>query len=171
MRSETDGPYVELRIPLHVAESAIAALSEESIRLHGYASKMQDDPEKAQELRAQADEKHEALRSLRNAVIHCLRWGSAVRVHNHGAVSEGQGNSAASANISDRGGTAIAIIALMVACVALGMVVMLPDQQAARVEVLGEQANKAEREARVMQERWNDLKVELAKRQIPVSDH
>ena len=30
---------------------------------------------------------------------------------------------------------------------------------------------KAEREARVMQERWNDLKVELAKRGIPVSDH
>lgn len=30
---------------------------------------------------------------------------------------------------------------------------------------------KAEREARVMQERWNDLKVELARRGIPVSDH
>jgi hypothetical protein len=33
------------------------------------------------------------------------------------------------------------------------------------------EAAKAEREARVMQERWNDLKVELAKRGIPVSDH
>lgn len=30
---------------------------------------------------------------------------------------------------------------------------------------------KAEREARVMQERWNDLKVELVRRGIPVSDH
>lgn len=33
------------------------------------------------------------------------------------------------------------------------------------------ESSKAEREARVMQERWNDLKVELAKRGIPVSDH
>lgn len=33
------------------------------------------------------------------------------------------------------------------------------------------EASKAEREARVMQERWNDLKVELARRGIPVSDH
>jgi hypothetical protein len=33
------------------------------------------------------------------------------------------------------------------------------------------EAAKAEREARVMQERWNDLKVELARRGIPVSDH
>ena len=30
---------------------------------------------------------------------------------------------------------------------------------------------KAEREARVLQERWNDLKVELARRGIPTSDH
>jgi hypothetical protein len=48
---------------------------------------------------------------------------------------------------------------------------MVPAQQSARVDVLGEQAEKAEREARVMQERWNDLKVELARRGIPVSDH
>jgi phage-related minor tail protein len=48
---------------------------------------------------------------------------------------------------------------------------MLPAQQAARVEVATDAARKAEREARVMQERWNDLKVELAKRGIPVSDH
>ncbi len=33
------------------------------------------------------------------------------------------------------------------------------------------ESRKAEREARVMQERWNDLKVELARRGIPVSDH
>jgi hypothetical protein len=33
------------------------------------------------------------------------------------------------------------------------------------------ESSKAEREARVMQERWNDLKVELARRGIPVSDH
>lgn len=32
-------------------------------------------------------------------------------------------------------------------------------------------ANKAEREARVLQERWNDLKVELVRRGIPLSDH
>lgn len=40
-----------------------------------------------------------------------------------------------------------------------------------RTEATAEEARKAEREARVMQERWNDLKVELARRGIPVSDH
>ncbi len=40
-----------------------------------------------------------------------------------------------------------------------------------RTEATAEEARKAEREARVSQERWNDLKVELAKRGIPVSDH
>lgn len=40
-----------------------------------------------------------------------------------------------------------------------------------RTEATAEEARKAEREARVMQERWNDLKVELAKRGVPVSDH
>lgn len=40
-----------------------------------------------------------------------------------------------------------------------------------RTEATAEEARKAEREARVMQERWNDLKVELAKRGIAVSDH
>lgn len=33
------------------------------------------------------------------------------------------------------------------------------------------ESRKAEREARVLQERWNDLKVELVRRGIPVSDH
>jgi hypothetical protein len=55
---------------------------------------------------------------------------------------------------------------------------MLPSVYAARAEVqesriaaLNDRTEKAEREARVMQERWNDLKVELAKRGIPTSDH
>lgn len=30
---------------------------------------------------------------------------------------------------------------------------------------------KAEREARILQERWDDLKVELVRRGIPTSDH
>lgn len=30
---------------------------------------------------------------------------------------------------------------------------------------------KAEREARILQERWDDLKVELVRRGIPISDH
>jgi len=33
------------------------------------------------------------------------------------------------------------------------------------------QMQKTEMESRVTQERWNDLKVELAKRGIPTSDH
>lgn len=40
-----------------------------------------------------------------------------------------------------------------------------------RTEATADQARLAEREARVAQERWNDLKVELVKRGIPVSDH
>lgn len=40
-----------------------------------------------------------------------------------------------------------------------------------RTEAIESRAALAEREARVSQERWNDLKVELARRGIPVSDH
>lgn len=65
----------------------------------------------------------------------------------------------------------MALVALLIAALALGMVLMLPGQQAARVDMAVDRAAKAEREARVMQERWNDLKVELAKRGIPTSDH
>ena len=36
---------------------------------------------------------------------------------------------------------------------------------------LGEQVRIAEREARVASERYNDIKVELVRRGIPVSDH
>lgn len=74
-------------------------------------------------------------------------------------------------SIEDHGNKAVTIIALVIASIALGMVFMLPAQQKARIDVLSERAEKAEREARVMQERWNDLKVELARRGIPVSDH
>lgn len=41
----------------------------------------------------------------------------------------------------------------------------------ARMANVVDRDRTAEREARVMQERWNDLKVELARRRIPVSDH
>jgi hypothetical protein len=41
----------------------------------------------------------------------------------------------------------------------------------ARFEELSTKFSIVERENRVTQERWNDLKVELAKRGIPVSDH
>jgi len=41
----------------------------------------------------------------------------------------------------------------------------------ARMQNLSDRVVVAEREARVMEERWNDLKVELAKRGIPASDH
>jgi hypothetical protein len=54
---------------------------------------------------------------------------------------------------------------------AFGMSIVLPMVYEARIENLSERAQVAEREVRVMQERWNDLKVELTKRGIPVSDH
>lgn len=52
------------------------------------------------------------------------------------------------------------IILALVAGVALGLSISSIRESA-----------KSEREARVMQERWNDLKVELVRRGIPISDH
>jgi hypothetical protein len=82
------------------------------------------------------------------------------------------------ATIHDRTGLYLSIIAFGLAAMAFGAVLILPqlyaaraDGQAARIESLAERTVTAEREARVMQERWSDLKVELAKRGIPVSDH
>lgn len=48
---------------------------------------------------------------------------------------------------------------------------ILPAVYEARIENLSDRTILAERETRVMTERWNDLKVELARRGIPVSDH
>lgn len=75
------------------------------------------------------------------------------------------------ANIYDRTGLYIAIIALILAAMALGVSLMQPEVTKAKVENLQDRVQTAERESRVSQERWNDLKVELAKRGIPVSDH
>lgn len=82
------------------------------------------------------------------------------------------------ATIHDRTGLYLAIIAILFAAMAFGMSIVLPmvysertETLEARIENLSERAQLAEREARVATERWNDLKVELAKRNIPVSDH
>ena len=85
---------------------------------------------------------------------------------NTGTVAQG-----GDATIHDRTGLYLAVISLIISALSLGMVIMLPALQAARVEVLADRTEKAEREARVMQERWNDLKVELARKGIAVSDH
>lgn len=87
-----------------------------------------------------------------------------------GAITDNKG-SIAQAAIHDRTGLYLAVIALIISALALGMVIMLPGRQEAYIEMLADRAQTAEREVRVMQERWNDLKVELAKRNIPVSDH
>lgn len=71
-------------------------------------------------------------------------------------------------DISER---TISIIALVIAAIALGMAIMLPKLQEARLAEINDRAWTASQEARVSQERWNDLKVELARRGIPVSDH
>jgi hypothetical protein len=82
------------------------------------------------------------------------------------------------ATIHDRTGLYLAIIAFGISCMAIGAALILPqlytaraDAQAIQIQMLADRVQVAEREARVMQERWNDLKVELAKRGIPVSDH
>lgn len=92
--------------------------------------------------------------------------------------SHGSSHSRSSAEIHDRTGLYLAVIAFGFACMAIGAALILPqlytaraDAQAIQIRALADRTQTAEREARVMQERWNDLKVELAKRGIPVSDH
>lgn len=63
-----------------------------------------------------------------------------------------------------RGVYAVLVGGVILAALLAGMALI-------RTDATAEEARKAEREARVMQERWNDLKVELVRRGIPVSDH
>lgn len=77
----------------------------------------------------------------------------------------------ADAKIEDRTGLYLAVIAVILSALSLGMTIVNPKISDAKVENLQDRVQTAERESRVMQERWNDLKVELAKRGIPVSDH
>lgn len=112
------------------------------------------------------DNQHEPKTAAKPPVSMGPRENSPDLSGNTGAIAQG-----GSATLHDRLGVYIAILALIIATLALGMVIMLPAQQAARVDMLADRAAKAEREARVMQERWNDLKVELAKKGIPISDH
>lgn len=75
------------------------------------------------------------------------------------------------ATINDRTGLYLAVIAVILSALSLGMTLVIPKISDAKVENLQDRVITAERESRVMQERWNDLKVELAKRGIAVSDH
>ena len=84
----------------------------------------------------------------------------------------------ADAVLHDRTGLYLAIIAALFAALAFGFAIATPtiyeaktDALEARIENLRDRVQVAERESRVATERWNDLKVELAKRGIPVSDH
>jgi hypothetical protein len=63
-----------------------------------------------------------------------------------------------------RGVYAVLVGGVILASILAGMALI-------RTEATADRAALAEREARVSQERWNDLKVELARRGIPVSDH
>lgn len=63
-----------------------------------------------------------------------------------------------------RGTYAVLVAGVILAALLAGMALI-------RTEATADRAALAEREARVSQERWNDLKVELARRGIPVSDH
>lgn len=81
------------------------------------------------------------------------------------------GDNSPQATIHDRTGLYLAVIAVILAALSLGMTIVNPKISEAKVENLQDRVITAERESRVMQERWNDLKVELAKRGIPVSDH
>lgn len=92
-------------------------------------------------------------------------------VHNAPTSTIGDYSPQASATIHDRTGLYLSIIALILSALALGITIVIPKLVEAEIRNLRDRAVTAERESRVMQERWNDLKVELAKRGIPVSDH
>lgn len=81
------------------------------------------------------------------------------------------GDHSPQAVVNDRTGLYISIIALILAAIAVGVSLMQPAVTNAKVENLQDRVQTAERESRVMQERWNDLKVELARRGIATSDH
>lgn len=83
----------------------------------------------------------------------------------------GDNSPQAHAVVQDRAGLYIAIVALIISALSLGVSLMQPAVTNAKVENLQDRVQTAERESRVMQERWNDLKVELAKRGIAASDH
>lgn len=92
---------------------------------------------------------------------------------NSGPVATG-GN----AEVHDRTGLYLSIIAALFSALAFGFSIAMPavyqaktDALEARIENLRDRVQTAERESRVATERWNDLKVELAKRGIPASDH
>lgn len=73
--------------------------------------------------------------------------------------------------LHDRTGLYLAVIAFGFSALSLGAAIVIPSVYEARMQNLSDRVVTAEREARVMTERWNDLKVELVRRGIPVSDH
>lgn len=77
----------------------------------------------------------------------------------------------ADARVEDRTGLYLAVIAFGFSALSLGAAIIIPSVYEARMQNLSDRVVTAEREARVMTERWNDLKVELVRRGIPVSDH
>lgn len=77
----------------------------------------------------------------------------------------------AESTLHDRTPLYLTILAFGFSTLSLGTSLILPAIYEARIQNLAERAQLAERESRVMEERWNDLKVELTKRGIPVSDH
>lgn len=92
-------------------------------------------------------------------------------LYNEPVTKIGDNSPQANASVNDRAGLYIAIVALVIAAISLGISLMQPAVTNAKVENLQDRVQTAERESRVMQERWNDLKVELAKRGISTSDH
>ena len=59
----------------------------------------------------------------------------------------------------------------MFSAMAFGAAIIIPSVYEARMQNLSDRVQVAEREMRVAQERYNDIKVELTRRGIPVSDH
>ena len=85
---------------------------------------------------------------------------------NSGTIAQG-----GSAQVHDRTGLYLAVIAVMFSAMAFGAAIIIPSVYEARMQNLSDRVQVAEREMRVAQERYNDIKVELTRRGIPVSDH
>lgn len=89
----------------------------------------------------------------------------------HNAPVTTVGDNSPQAVVNDRTGLYLSIISFGFSALSLGVAFIIPMVYEARMQNLQDRVVTAERESRVMQERWNDLKVQLAARGIPTSDH
>ena len=82
---------------------------------------------------------------------------------------EGSSGSRSNAEIHDRTGLYLSIVALILSAMAFGAVVMFPQFMDAKMDALNKRTEIAEREARLAQEDLMYLRASMAARGIPTN--